>query len=64
MQVHFPVPLCVDVCGQVHAGEFAGEALFLVPVCVGFPNHFSVVVVGACGVAFENFEDPCGFIAC
>lgn len=58
VQIHFPVPLRVDVGGQVHPGQFAREALLAV-----LRQHRLVVVVGAVGVGFEEVEDAGGFLA-
>ena len=63
VQVHLPVPLGVDVGGQVHPGEFAGEALLGGSVRLGLAQHRLVVVVGAVGVGFEEVEDAGGFLA-
>ena len=52
VQINLPVPLGIDVGGQVHAGEFAGEALF---VLVPFGHHFLVVVVGGFAVVAQVF---------
>ena len=58
VEVHLPVPLGVDIGGQVHAGEFPGEALLAV-----LGDHLLVVVVGARGVVAEVVEDALGFLA-
>jgi hypothetical protein len=59
VQVHFPVPLRVDVGGEIHAGEFAGKAVLGAVRAIG-GDHGLVVVIGAVAVGFQDFENAGG----
>lgn len=59
VEIGFPIPLGVDVHGQVHAGEFAGEALLAL-----LAQHRLVIVIALGGVAFEDFQHAGGLLAC
>ena len=56
VEVYFPVPLGVDIGGQVHASQLSGQSRL--PV---LGQHFLIVVVRARGVRFQDFEDAFGF---
>lgn len=64
VQVHLPVPLSIDVRGQVHAGKLAGKALLWGAVRTFFGDHFRIVIIGLRGVPLEDVQHPRGFIGC
>ena len=57
VEVHLPVPLGVDIGGQVHAGKLAGEALLTI-----LGDHLLVMVIGAHGITTQVVEDALGFV--
>ena len=51
MQIHFPVPLGIDVGRQVHARQFACKTN---PV---FVDHVLIVVIAPCGIGLEHLKN-------
>src|ERR1700722_19813037 len=66
VQVGLPVPLRVEIQGQVHAGQLAGEAgPGRVDRVAGgvFVEHLGVAGIGALGVFAQQVEDAFGGVA-
>ena len=51
VQVHLPVPLRIDIGGQVHPRQLARQALLAV-----LAQHLLIMVIGAAGVGFQHFQ--------
>ena len=57
VQVHLPIPLGIDIRGQVHPGQFAGQSLLAF-----LRNHRLVIVVITHCVGFQNLQHPGRFV--
>ena len=58
VQVHLPVPLGVDIGGQVHPGQFPRQ-----PLLALLRQHRLIVVIGAAGIGFQHFQHAGRFFA-
>lgn len=58
VQVYLPVPLGVDVGGQIHAGKLSREALL-----AALSDHLFIMVIAAHGIVAQITQDTFGFFS-
>ena len=58
MQIYLPIPLRIDIGGQVHARQFAGQALLAL-----LADHLFVMVIGAHRIITQIAQHALGLVA-